>query len=257
MKAAHTAPRKIVRIAYEAAVIVIGVFLLAHFILRITPLRLEPSGVAATPQATAERIDQRITLNRDAHRLGKGKVLLLEFADYQCPFCVAYAKTVYPRVNQQLIASNRVDYVSLHFPLDSIHQAAFAASEAAECAGRQNRFREMRERLFGNVRNGTTDEVFLDFAEELGLDRDRFRSCMQGAAAGVILQDVALGKQLGVRVTPQFFLGLTNDDGSIRLRRRFIGFTDYDSIEREVDALETAPPSSRSSRAGEYPLAGA
>jgi protein-disulfide isomerase len=91
-------------------------------------------------------------LRLDAARLtnvsGTGSIAIVEFSDFECPFCSRYARDVFPTLKRDLVDSGTVRYVALHYPLEDIHPLAAQAAEAAEYAAQQARFWEMSGRLF-------------------------------------------------------------------------------------------------------------
>jgi protein-disulfide isomerase len=130
-------------------------------------------------------------------------VTLIEFSDFQCPFCaraVPIIKTLRERYPTQL----RVVYK--HLPLESIHPRARAAAEAAVCAEEQGRFWEFHDRLFANA--GTLSEEDLRaHASAVGLDVAAFETCRTGPKrAERIEADMAEAKAAGVTGTPAFVL---------------------------------------------------
>ena len=80
------------------------------------------------------------------------KVTIVEFSDYQCPFCARYAHETFPQIDREYIQTGRVKYVFRDFPIESIHPQAFKAHEAVYCAGEQGKRREMHEQVFSNQR---------------------------------------------------------------------------------------------------------
>src|SRR5262245_22102200 len=111
-----------------------------------------PSSAATSPQTPTvkELKNERIDSARITHTLGTGDVALVEFADYQCPYCARHAVQTFPDIKTKLIDQGMVRYVFINFPLTQIHPFAFKAAEAAECAAGQNKYWEMHERLFAH-----------------------------------------------------------------------------------------------------------
>ena len=166
--------------------------------------------------------------------MGTADRILLEFSDFQCPYCAEYALEEMPRIKRALIDAGTLSYGYLHFPLKAIHPEAVAAGMAAECAGRQGRFWEMHDRLFVDQERlsltGFASQVLA-----LGLDETRFDECMQGEeAAAAVEADFQQGLALGVRATPTFFIGTVGTDGVIELTSRIRGQVTLEGIE---DAL--------------------
>src|SRR4051794_7424651 len=78
------------------------------------------------------------------------KVVVIEYSDFQCPYCGKFARETFANVEQKYIAPGRVRYVFRNFPLDESHPKAFKAADAAECANQQGKFWEMHAQLFAN-----------------------------------------------------------------------------------------------------------
>ncbi len=130
-------------------------------------------------------------------------VTIVEFSDYQCPYCQRAEPTV-KQVLQQF--EGKIRFVYKHFPLESIHPLARAASEAAGCAEDQGRFWDYHERVFAAA-NGLEAAALEGYATELELDLEAFRSCVaERRHADRITTDLADGQGAGVNSTPTFFV---------------------------------------------------
>ena len=169
-------------------------------------------------------------------RLGDARVALVEFSDFECPFCAKHARETYPSIRRELIDKNKITYVSFAYPLDTIHPQARKASEAAECAARQGRFWEMHERLFANPKALAVGDLF-ESAAAIGLDRTRFETCIAKEAAEAVEADFEEGKRLNVNSTPTFFVGRVRPDGSIDLLKRIHGAVPFETF---ADAVADA-----------------
>jgi protein-disulfide isomerase len=140
-------------------------------------------------------------------------VTLVEFSDYQCPFC----KNAEPIVAQVLERyPTQVRFVFRHFPLDNIHPQARAAAEAALCAGEQGKFWEYHEVLFQQAPKLGPGDLGR-YATRLQLDRPAFDACLaEKRQAAKVEADVAAGEKIGVSGTPAFYangLPITNARG--------------------------------------------
>ncbi|MCB0323786.1 MAG: thioredoxin domain-containing protein [Bdellovibrionales bacterium] len=130
------------------------------------------------------------------------KVTLVEFSDFQCPFCSRAAETMKDVVKEY---PKDVKLVFKHLPLP-FHPQAQPAARAAVAAQRQGKFWEMHDLLFENQQN-LSDELYVELAEKLGLDVAKFKKDFEDpAVAKVVEDDAALATQLGVRGTPGFFV---------------------------------------------------
>ncbi len=158
------------------------------------------------------------------HVRGDGEVELLEYGDFECPYCRDAAPSV-ARALERMDGRARLRW--RHFPIASKHPHAQRAAEAAEAAGAQGRFWEMHDLLFANQR-ALEDDDLVGYARELGLDADRFAEDLRsGRFAEAVREDRAEGERLGVGGTPAFFVA----------GERHRGFYDVEGL---VDALEDA-----------------
>jgi len=144
-----------------------------------------------------------------------GSIKLLEYGDYQCPFCGAahpIVKEIQRRLGDDLLFAFR------HFPLTNIHPHAEHASEAAEAAGAQGNFWGMHDLLFEN-QGALQDENLVEYAAELGLDQTRLnREVTSEVYARRIREDFKNGVRGGVNGTPTFFINGERYDGEFSLK---------------------------------------
>ncbi|MEM5804955.1 MAG: DsbA family protein [Candidatus Aenigmatarchaeota archaeon] len=133
------------------------------------------------------------------------KVTMIEFSDFQCPFCARFWKDTLPLLEEEYIKTGKLKFVYRDFPLD-FHQFAKKAAEAAECANEQNKFWEYHDKLFENQQ--ALDITSLKrYAQELGLDTAKFNECLDsGKYANEVQKDVQDGMAYGVSGTPTFFI---------------------------------------------------
>lgn len=130
-------------------------------------------------------------------------ITIIEFSDYQCPFCRRWHDEVYQSLLNAYPGQIRLVY--RHFPLTSIHPDAFPAAEAVMCAGEQDAYWPFHEKLFSSDALGTA--VYTQYAQELGLDMDTFQSCLtEGRFKEAVQSDLDFAVNLGVRSTPTFFI---------------------------------------------------
>lgn len=130
-------------------------------------------------------------------------ITIVEFSDYQCPFCKRWHDEVYqPLLNEY---PGQIRLVYRHLPLTSIHPDAFPAAEAAMCAGEQNAYWPFHEKLFSSDRLGNS--TYAQYAQELGLDMTAFDVCVTERKYQEAVQaDSDFAVNLGVRSTPTFFI---------------------------------------------------
>ena len=144
------------------------------------------------------------------------KLTLIEFSDFQCPFCERFYRETLPLIDKDYIQTGKVRMVYRDFPLASVHENAQKAAEAAQCAGEQGKYWEMHDQIFANHTAMSVDDL-KKHARGLGIAVDRFDRCLEsGAYAEEVKKDMADGQALGVQGTPTFFLGLTGKDNTIQ-----------------------------------------
>jgi len=143
--------------------------------------------------------DVRTSLPRATTKGNAGaKVVVIEFSDFQCPFCGSYARDLFPEVEKEYIATGRVRYGYRHFPLDAIHPLAGNGAKAAQCAAEQGKFWLMHDVLFRH-QNALAESDLMGYAGEMGLDKAQFSACVK-AEASEPNDDVREGKRLNVPV---------------------------------------------------------
>lgn len=170
----------------------------------------QPSA-AAQPDA-AGKVDIKIAANDQIRGNKNAKITIVEFTDYQCPFCSRFHDTM-----KQVMAKypTQVRWVLKHFPLESIHPYAKKAAIAAECAGEQNKFWEYSDAIYAN-QTSLNDAYLSTAAKNLKLDTKKFDSCLSSEKyAGKVNADLQQGQTYGVRGTPGSFINGTTIPGAV------------------------------------------
>jgi protein-disulfide isomerase len=156
-------------------------------------------------------------------------ITIIEFSDYQCPFC----SKAEPLVKEALDAyPTKARVVFKHFPLTSIHPNAMPAALAAAAAQKQGKFWEMHEKLFANQRELSPEQI-KKYAAEVGLDVAKFEADSQSdEVKQQVQQDMQLAQKVGVRGTPTIFV-----NGKILQTRSLDGFKQMiDPVLKEASA---------------------
>lgn len=166
------------------------------------------------------------------------KVTLVEFSDFQCPFCRRHTLNTLPQIEKDFIKSGKVRYVIRDFPIKSIHPYAFKAAEAANCAGDQGKYWAMHERLFANPKQLAPDNMPAH-AEAIKLDVDTFNQCIgSGKHLARIRQSLTDGVKAGVNATPIFFLGISDaKNGQVKIVSRIRGARPYRDFKKAIEDL--------------------
>ena len=195
------------------------------------PQRIGPIAISGTKIETA----------RIRHLVGTSKIVLIEFADFECPVCYSYAAKTHPKLKREFIDTGRLSYAFVNFPLSEIHLNALRSSYAAECADKSGKYWQMLDRLFSRERSLSTTGL-MTYADDIGLTAPAFSKCLNGEVASAIQSDVDMGRQLDVAGTPTFFLGTLGSDGVIALAVRFNGLTSYEALGSAVASLGVPSP---------------
>ena len=170
--------------------------------------------------------------------------MLVVFSDYQCPFCKRQVDATSPLIERNYIATGRIRYVFMDYPLEAIHPLAFKAAEASHCAAEQKQFWKMHDRLFAN-QDKLKLEQLVGHAAALGLDKKRFAACLDsGKYAARIKASLAQGEKFGISGTPAIILG-RNRNGTIEAVRMIVGALPFEVIKQEVDKLLAEPPKAK------------
>lgn len=168
-------------------------------------------------------------------------VTIVEFTDYQCPYCLRFSKTTFPNLKRKYIDTGKVRWVALNLPLP-FHKDATKAAQAAHCAGEQGKFWEMREELFMNPQK--LNVTYLPaHASTLSLDIEAFNACLQSKRhLDAIAREGKDANAVRLTGTPSFIIGKTSDDvvsgpvliGALPLNR-------FDATISKVLAQKTVP----------------
>lgn len=165
--------------------------------------------------------------NKDA------KVTVVEFSDFQCPFCEEYFTKINTQVDKEYIKTGKIKFAYRQFPLNTIHPNAQKAAEASECANAQNKFWEYHDILFKNQNTWapkTADDAagdFTDFAGQIGLDTNQFSSCLTNDEGKKnVDDDIAVATDVQVDATPTFFVNGV----------RVVGAVPFDQLKQTIDA---------------------
>ena len=137
---------------------------------------------------------------------------IVEFTDYQCPFCQRFHVTAFAELKKVYIDTGKVRFFSKDMPLD-FHPNAMRAAMAARCAGEQGKFWELRDTMGANP-NSLDMEHIVGFAAELKMDTSALRACIDGGKYKEPVQrDVLEAMKIGANGTPTFIVGKSVGNG--------------------------------------------
>jgi len=184
-----------------------------------------------TPVIMVSLDDDPVKGNPDA------PVTIIEFSDFQCPFCSRFYTQTLPLIEKDYIDTGKVKLVYRDLPIDAIHPNARSAHIAAECADEQGKFWEYHDILFNNQRQwqglGSVDfdNTLKEYAGQLGLQTASFDSCMKSPDISKEINDDLLdAAKYGATGTPTFFIG-NEKDGYVKIT----GAQAYSTFQRIID----------------------
>ena len=172
----------------------------------VAQVAAQPAAQPAAPVATSAPQFVRYKIPTDGFpSIGPANaaITLVEFGDFQCPFCREWEQQTY----QPLLAAypGKIRFVFRDFPLTSIHPNAMPAAEAAQCANAQGKFWPFHDKLFASENLG--DDVYKQYAQDLGLDMDKFNACVTAHSFAKDIQaDSDFATNMGINSTPTFFI---------------------------------------------------
>lgn len=135
-------------------------------------------------------------------------VALVEFSDYECPFCIRHFRETMPLIEKNYISTGKVLYAFRDYPIDQLHPQAIKAHEAARCGAEQDKFWPMHTTLFGAPAQHSVGGIEAT-ATQAGLDLQKFRECIaSGRTTAGIRKTAELAEAFGANGTPAFFIGV-------------------------------------------------
>ena len=207
----------------------------------IKKLLKEGAARAPAPRAAPAGFKEQVISIGPSPYKGKADatVTLVEFSDYQCPYCARNYRDVMPTLVTEYVDTGKLKFVMRENPIPSLHRNAMNASLAALCAGDQDKYWEMHNMLFENQRELGVDNL-KTFAGTIGLDTATFNECLDSKKYEErINKEIALGTKLGVRGTPGFVIGLTdqNDPDKANMSVYIKGAQSLANFKQAIDDL--------------------
>ena len=181
----------------------------------------------------------KISLDNDPIRGDpNAPITIVEFSDFQCPFCARFHMQTLPLLLEEYIDSGKVNLVYRDFPIQSIHPNALAAAVAAECANEQGEYWEYHDTLFekqsgwSRLDSNAVISTFSQYATDVGLEQQQFDSCLgSGKYLEEVQGDLSDGRDYDITGTPGFFIG-NAEIGFVKIN----GAQPFDSFQRIIDA---------------------
>ncbi len=202
-------------------------------VLRLLSQRPAPGGVTTSGPVRTSVADAPMLGRADA------PVTLVEFSDYQCPFCQRFFATTLPALKKDYIDTGKLRYVLRDFPLE-MHPHARKAAEAAHCAGEQGKYWEMHDMLFQH-QQALAPPQLAEHARTVGVDEPKFAECLSSARyATRVERGLADGAAAGVQGTPGFVVGKTKP-GDVVEGTPIRGAQPLEAFRRIIDQILAEP----------------
>lgn len=176
----------------------------------------------------------------------KATVAIVEFSDFQCPYCGAFQERYFPSVKREYIDTGKVKFVYRNLPLD-IHPESENAAISAVCAGEQGKYWAMHDLLFKNQRQ-LRPMIYQQLAEQLKLNIKDFDTCRNNdRAKQEVRKDLAYAGKIGISGTPAFFIGKIQGNKIVNVQFMEGAQTPV-AFSRKIDALLETPAKVASSK---------
>jgi protein-disulfide isomerase len=167
---------------------------------------------AAAPAAPAPTEHVKMSVGTGWYSMGRedAPVTMVEFTDYQCPFCRRFESDSFAKLKKEYIDTGKIRFVSRDLPLE-FHPNAPGAAMAARCAGDQHKFWEMRDAMMLDTATDLGPESILKYGQKTSLDMAAFSTCLSDKKyTEAIKKDTADAGALGISGTPSFVIGKTD-----------------------------------------------
>jgi protein-disulfide isomerase len=202
---------------------------------------LEKQAAAAAPKGPTEPLRAKLALqgmemlgNKDA------PITMVEFTDYQCPFCQRFHVTVFNELKKNYIDTGKMRFYSRDLPLDTLHPNAMRAAMSARCAGEQGQFWKLRDLMGANPDKLDMGNI-LQTVVQLNMDAAAFKTCVESEKYKMAIQnDVLEAAKIGADGTPTFVIGKSTTlgvDGEV-----LVGALPYPAFEQKLRQLEGTAP---------------
>ena len=191
-----------------------------------------PVVIPTTDNSAAQQNLMETVLAKTRHFKGDpdAPVTIIEFADFQCPYCGRFFAETKPQIDEQYMQKGKVRFAYFNFAF--LGPESNWAAEAAECAADQDKFWEYHDKLYdsqsGENQGAFSKDNLKQFAEELGLDTSAFNECLDSGKYAQLIQDESsLASSIGVRSTPTFLIN----------GQAVVGAQPYEIFQQTIDSL--------------------
>lgn len=193
------------------------------------------AAAAPAPTPTSDKV--KMSVGKGWYSMGRddAPVTMIEFTDYQCPFCRRFEADSFAQLKKDYIDTGKVRFVSRDLPLD-FHPNAGPAAEAVHCAGEQHKFWQMHDAIMTDTATDLSADAILKYGQKVDLDMTAFKACVsENKFAAEIKKDTADANTLGISGTPSFVIGKTSTDQMDGVR--IVGAVPYSVFDSNIKDL--------------------
>jgi protein-disulfide isomerase len=204
-------------------------------------LERQPAGPAAAAPAPDDKVN--VSFAGGGYSVGRSDapLVLVEYTDYQCPFCQQFHNTSFPQIKANFIDTGKVRYISRDFPLE-FHENAKRSAMAARCAAEQDaaKFWDMRHVLIVNADQLQPDKL-AGYAAQVKVDSAKLKACVDSNKyAKDVDKDIQEGVAAGISGTPSFVIGRIENDKLVGVR--MVGASPYPQFEAKINEMLDQKP---------------
>lgn len=198
----------------------------------------QPKPAVAQAEAPSDKV--KMSVGQGWYAIGQenAPVTMVEFTDYQCPFCRRFESETFAQLKKNYIDTGKVRFVSRDLPLE-FHPNAPRAAIAVRCAGEQHKFWEMHDAIMQDSATDLGPDALLKYAQKVSLDIPAFKTCLdEKRYVAAIQKDTADAGLLGISGTPSFVIGKTAKDQIDGVR--IVGAIPYSAFESTIKEMLSA-----------------
>lgn len=164
---------------------------------RTSPPRETPGAVALMAEVQFENSPSKGSI--------EAPVVVIEFSDFDCPFCRKFASSIMPNLDREFIETGKVQWFFKNLPLKGLHPEALRKANVGDCLKPQGRFWDFYSHVFSNPPRSVSN--LMAYAESLSKDPIAFRTCLAAGQLDQVQSDTELAQSLGLMSTPTFLIG--------------------------------------------------
>lgn len=136
------------------------------------------------------------------------KIGIVEFGDFQCPFCKNFYNSVFPAIQSGYINTGDIVYSFRDYPLTTIHPLALGMAQESRCFAEQGKYWKFVNKMYTTNQDSNTPSVVSGYAKSFGLNMNTYQSCVQNSTFQTDIQnDINAGNRINIQGTPTFVIG--------------------------------------------------